>query len=336
MSELSRSYSFIMPFLILMLLKTSSKLSERDFFQLLLFALLILSVANFLLSILPKLTFYTDNLVVLYGEGKVYNEGYARYRAFGIIGQPGKAGIFSVISTMIALLHLRIYSNNKIIVYVIVFFSLISASLTLSRTALILILSVIIFFGSGFKLKLFLYAMIFFVFSYVLFLEPEYFKMLSRGFDLESGNYSTASHRLVSKLWALDTISDHWITVLFGVGDSKEYMSQFSHPYAFDLSLRTPDSTQTVWMLRYGLLGMLVAYAPIIYIFSLNFKSIWSDFSFRNMSIKLFPIGIVILLSLVDPMFHDAKINILNSILFMYVFQLILREKYEKSIGCRT
>lgn len=315
LSELARCFQLIFPIVIVgILLKKYIKI------EYLLFTIFILIFSHTLLMFLPKITPTYDFLVELYGEGHYYTAGYARYRGFGIIGQPGKAGMFSLLILVIALLHYTTYEKNPKLVFLIVVLSFISIALTLSRISLIFAFISLFTLVRGVKFKTLIFLIII-VSGVVLFtLFYEVVEVLVRGIDVSSGRYATASHRMVLKEWALEFISQNFTTLIFGMGDTKDYISQFSHPYAFDLSLRTPDSSHTVWLVRYGLIGMLIWYLPLIY---KVFKAMKASIKFVDKIYILYIPFLVFVLSFVDPFYHDVKLNIIASILYYYFFQFL-------------
>lgn len=277
--------------------------------------LLIISFANVLITISPHLK-VIENLSYIYAEGVIYSPGYSAFRATGLAGQPGKEGILSFLLIAISVL---INKYNKDAFSGWRFYTVILANstcilLTVSRTSLIMLLALLfVLFFRNIKLLAFI-AIALFVYAYV---EREFFgyliEKMARG-GLDEGKLSTLGHRLVLKEWALDVMSKRIDTVIFGIGDSKEYISRFRHPYAFDLTLKQPDSSQTVWMLRYGIVGLIIHYLPFIWCLICLLKK-----KVTNNLIEIAIIGSIVLFSLFDPPFHEPKSQILISFIIAMV-----------------
>lgn len=330
LSEFIRTFQIILPILCLTGLKNLTQEHSKN----IVYILVIISFFHAVLMFAPKVTTVFDSLVEVYGEGHYYTAGYSRYRGFGIIGQPGKAGMFGVICIIISLLHHYIFNSNKVAVLLVIVFSFMAIGMSLSRISLILSFFAFFYLIPRFKTKVALIVVFLIcVFSFVL-KNTELVETLFRGIDLDSGKYATASHRMVLKSWALDFISQRLDTMLLGVGDTKDYIAQFKHPYAFDLSLRTPDSSQTVWLVRFGLIGVLVGYAPLIY---MSCCITLSNLSIRDkLYISIVPVYIFTL-SFLDPFYHDSKICIIAAVLYFYFFTFLHRkEANNEDANCRT
>ena len=316
LSEFIRVFQLVLPIICLAGISSFNK----KYAGVIILSIMLFSLIHALLMLIPKFTLALDNIVELFGEGHYYTAGYSRYRGFGIIGQPGKAGMFSVLCIMIALIHYHTFKSNKLSVILTIIFSFVAIGLTLSRISIILSVVVLFFLIESRKVKVSLIVMLVLcLFSFVL-TNTQLVETLIRGIDLENGKYATASHRMVLKLWALDFISQRFDTLLIGVGDTKDYISKFTHPYAFDLSLRTPDSSQSVWLVRFGLIGVLVGYIPLVYIFICIMCS--NQPLGKKLYISIVPI-LIFILSFLDPFYHDSKISITAAILYLYIFSFL-------------
>jgi len=330
LSEYVRTFQLLLPVLLV-----SSLLGANFKIERVVNILLLLATCHFLLMLLPKLMVSIDSIVELYGEGHYYTAGYARFRGFGIIGQPGKAGMFSVLLIIISLIHFRLFNSCKYRVAFIVVLSFIAIFMTLSRISLVLAFLSFFILVKGSKLKLLMIVICSFLLFVFVVQNEDLVKTLTRGLDVSAGKYSTASHRMVLKEWALDFIGQRIDTLLIGVGDTKDYISQFKHPFAFDLSLRTPDSSQTVWLVRYGLIGVIIGYMPLIF---LGYRLLNSSLTALDKFTLIFVLFVMFIFSFVDPLYHDSKISIIISIYYIYFFCYLKKGSIRefKSNNCRT
>lgn len=280
-------------------------------------ALIIVSILNLIVCLSPHIPLIS-NLSYLYSEGIIYSPGYSAYRATGIAGQPGKEGIISFLLIAIFYMLRKKYPETikTNVVYIMTVINYICIVMTLSRTSLFITTAFLCYvFIKNYKL-LCIGTIVLVLYAYI---EREYFlyliERIMRG-GIGDGNLSTLGHRLVLKQWALDILSIRFDTVLFGIGDSKEDISRLTNSYASDLSLRQPDSSQTVWMLRYGMVGLLIHYAPFLY---LLYRLINNGFYKCNLEIVI--TCFILFFSLFDPPFHEVKSQVI--ICFLMVVSLI-------------
>ncbi|EKO3948594.1 hypothetical protein F2K80_003203 [Vibrio fluvialis] len=322
LSEFIRTFQTVFPIFCLCCLSFES----REKMEYIIFLVLILSFSHAFLMLLPKFTIAFDSMIELYGEGHYYTAGYARYRGFGIIGQPGKAGMFGVLCIIIGMIHYHIYQTCKFKILGIIFFSLLAIGISLSRTSLILVAISILFLIKSTRVKIILLMLVTTSILYFVLKDEELVELLTRGFDIQHGQYATASHRMVLKEWAFNFISQRYDTVITGVGDTKDYISRFTHPYAFDLSLRTPDSSQTVWLVRFGLVGVFIGYLPLLYMLYTIAKA---NISVEDKKFILLVPFLIFIYSFLDPFYHDPKILIISSLLYVY-FYIYLNVKIKR------
>lgn len=267
---------------------------------------LAISIFNFLLSYIPQVQLdqYSD-LVALYGEGENMSYGYASFRSFGIVGQPGKNAAFISFLSLGLLFFTQKKGYNTYLVWAFVLLNLVAIIFTASRTGLITF-SLIVFLFSAKRFKLSTRSVILFltigigIYYLIQFVGTIYdYELLSRG--LEENQTGTFDKRMYLKKWAFDVITDHPIQTLFGTGPSKEYLSSFTTSYADDLYLIAPDSSYTLWMLRYGFGGLIVFSLPFLYLFFSKVKNV------RKYYDLLFTIIILLFILQIDPLMHEPK-----------------------------
>lgn len=276
----------------------------------------IIVILNAIICIEPHL--FSNNLnslVELYGSGSVYTYGYSKFRAFGITGQPGKNGIFS---SLLVILIFLIFNNKKEIKIKWLFIILTTMSIlfTYSRISLILyILLLIIYLYTQFNIGKKIYFLIILVLLAITLnkLDIIDYEIIFRGLD--SGSLGTLGHRNHLRKWAFETIISSPIHFMFGIGPCKEYISQFTTSYASDLTLRNPDSSFTLWMLRYGFLGLIIFYTPYLYLLNVIKRT-------KLGSLALYLLIISLFISFFDPIFHEPKIQLLFWLIIFYILYL--------------
>ncbi len=296
-------------------------------------SIILISIVNFLMTFFPYIHMEPfATLANYYGEGPIYSAGYAGFRAFGIIGQPGKEAIFSAMLIFFTIILLQ-EKRFTLLLTLSIILNFIALIFTFSRTSLISLLFFILLYGVLENRRTlikssFIIFIVFFIFDYYFDLAT-FSQTFFRGLD--HGHSSTLGHRMHLKEWALDTISQHLGTFLIGIGPSKDYIGQFTTSYAFDLTLRNPDSSFTVWYLRYGLIGLILEYLPYVYLIYLNFKS-YKQFQYAK---AVFWVNaLVLFISFFDPPYHEPKTVIflwLLNIIFLLQIQFIKKEKERKN-----
>ncbi len=270
-------------------------------------AIILVSLFNLFLCTVPKFSLpMFENIVEVYGEGKVYTMGYAKYRAFGIVGQPGKNAAFSSLLILLLLFFLdKGYKKN--IIYISILANFVAILLTVSRTGLIFMFMILFLYLTlkiNFKIVFgFIFGMLLMFFFIDAFSEYYDIELLFRGLD--SGGVSTLDKRLYTKKWAFDTISGSFTQLIFGVGPSKEYLGGLKTDFADDLTLIAPDSSYTLWMLRYGLGGVLLFSMPFMVLLINFIKKI------RKKYVLYILLATVFVIAHIDPVFHEPKIQTL-------------------------
>ncbi|MAV04244.1 MAG: hypothetical protein CMC31_01090 [Flavobacteriaceae bacterium] len=322
-NDLSELIRPIFPMLIIFLFTRFLNIFSFDYLESFLSkGIIFLTIYSFFITIIGYIGYETLEIVTnSYGEAKIYSQGYAQFRSFGIIGQPGKQAYFCAL-LIIFLINLR-QNFSKFSLTFLIFINFVSLILTFSRTALFILIVIVSLIVFIFHTKKFFIAIIFsmlplFFLTTSDILENDILKILMRGIDLESGQFSTLSHRMVLKQWALEFISQRFDTIIIGVGSAKDYIEQFTHPYATDLTLRNPDSSFTLWYLRYGFVGITLQYLPYLALFFIGNKK----FTLTEYHLSLF---FVLTISFFDPAFHDIKVMI-----FQLLILLFLRMKANK------
>lgn len=282
--------------------------------------LIFISIFNFFLCYAPQTKMEQfEDLISFYGESPKLTYGYAGYRALGIAGQPGKnAALISFVSLGLLFFYQR-KGYRTILIVAVLLLNLVSIIFTASRTGLIAFLSIVtLFFVRSTKLNfatLLVLVAVPFAVSYVIDLVGSFYDydLLFRG--LGGDDINTFDKRIFLKKWSLDVITQHPITTIFGTGPSKEYLESFTTSYATDLFLTAPDSSYTLWMLRYGFGGLIVFSLPFFYFFFSRIKG-----HLKNYDVSLFIFVLFILLQ-IDPLMHEPKVQIiiwLTLSLFLY------------------
>ncbi|OUV04596.1 MAG: hypothetical protein CBC40_04495 [bacterium TMED80] len=307
----------IIPFYVLF-----KKISEKKSLNFILIWISIVTFLNFFLSLISKfdISFFLP-IIEAYGEGSIYSFGYSKFRAFGLVGQPGKNAIFCNIIVLISVYIFKKTSSRLPLLLVIL--NGFSILLTLSRVGLLIFFIIVIINFLNFEylrknfLKVFL---IFSITSFVLLnLSTEFFdfKFLFRGLE-GSDSYGTLGKRLYLKKWAFTLISENLNSILFGLGPCKDYLSSLSTYYASDLTLRQPDSSATLWMLRYGFLGMIIFYFP-------HFSILFSKRFFLTQVTVL-----VIIISNFDPPYHEPKTQLIYWMIIVFLFRFEKQKNYNE------
>jgi hypothetical protein len=244
------------------------------------------------------------NFSMLYSTGDVYNAGYAQFRAFGIIGQPGKLGFFSIIlSIYLLIIGIRTEKYTYYFLSLLTFACAVSSFSRISLITYAIAVLTIPIVMKKVKVGFFVITVYIAFTGWVITEHYDKVEFLLRGVSLENLEFATLGHRLVLKQWSLDVLSNNFVHILMGVGSPKEYLESFIHPYAQDITLRHPDSSQTVILLRFGLLGSTIFYLVYIWVLRLYLK--------KRQFLTSMIITLYIVLSILDPTFHDLKLHVL-------------------------
>jgi hypothetical protein len=282
------------------------------------------TIFNFILSVVSKFDLtILKPLVESYAEGPIYSFGYSKFRAFGLIGQPGKNAIFCNL-LVLALIYLNKINKSKIILGFIILNGM-SIILTLSRVGLLIYIFIISINYINFNTikKYFLSILIIVIglayFLYYLSLDFFDFNLLLRGIDDGGSKLGTLGKRLYLKQWSFDVISQNINSLLFGVGPCKDYLASLTTTFADDLTLRHPDSSFTLWMLRYGFIGLVLFYLPHI-------KMLFSKRKFLIQTV-----AIILVISNLDPPYNEPKTQVLYwlIILFLLKFENLKKQSFK-------
>jgi len=280
-------------------------------------SIIIISIINFSMTFFPYIRVEPFSTFANYfGEGPIYSAGYASYRAFGIIGQPGKEAIFSAMLIFFSIILLQEKRLTTLLAISIIL-NFIAIILTFSRTSLISLIFFVFLYGILDSRKtlvksIFIILIIFFMFDYYFDLSS-FGQLFYRG--MGHGSLSTLGHRMHLKEWALDTISQNLGTLLVGIGPCKDYIGQFTTSYAFDLTLRNPDSSFTVWYLRYGIIGLAIEYLPYLYIVYLSIKSYSKSYYAKAI---MWTNIMLLFISFFDPPYHEPK-----TVIFLWLLNIV-------------
>jgi hypothetical protein len=278
------------------------------------FLLTAIGFVNLLACILLRAGIFDSS--IFYGETASYDQSYSSIRSIGIIGQPGKMGLFSAFSVFsLAVGHSisRLKLIKRLAIIGVVLF-LMSAFLSFSRTGIILSLTALLAFQS--KLPQFIIMVVCIVGAIAA--DDEMVSLLLRGSDSEVLNISSLNNRNVLREKAFETVLGDPVSFAFGFGPSKEAADMIPLPI-IGHSLRYPDSSLTLIVFRYGLLGVVAAaytFYSVLKSFGIKF------FVFRKKIGFVFCVMCGVSLCL-DPVWHDPKVLII----FLFGLRLLSKLK---------
>jgi len=276
---------------------TASKLGADSYLKTLAVAALVAAAANLIVILFG---FYSEeSWVDLFGETARFDSSYAKVRAFGAIGQPGKLGMWGGLTCVLGGVLRRIPALRSYALGLTVL-GLVSAAASFSRVGIILAaLATLGLWGRYGALMVVMCA-----FAGMVFRGDEAGVLLLRSDG--AVDFSSLDNRLVLRQVAYETISEEPVRFLLGFGPSKEAADQVTVPMV-DHSLRHPDSSFTVVLFRYGLLGVLAAGILVETVVG------WRR-TLRTAAVRREAITFLIITGLgvsLDPLFHDAKVLIL-------------------------
>jgi len=290
----------------------------------------ILIIFNFIFTFLPWIRLEPFwSMSDYFGLSSVFHKGYASYRAYGIAGQPGIEAICINI-LFILLFYFKSLNTHKFITFIIYilfllnFMALIS---TVSRIGLVFFVFILIFYSIFSKSVRYIFlAFLAIVFLFILYNYEEILKvidMYSRGIDFNTGKAGTLEYRLNYKFLIADLLSIRIDTLLFGIGPSKDFLEN---------PLRNPDSSFSVYNIRFGFLGLFLYVLPQLFTLFYAIKSILNKALFNIHERKYIFVIIVLyvylfLVSNLDPGFDDIKLNILNYTLVGIFFGIITNKR---------
>ena len=293
----------------------SSAFEYKESLKILVISLTLISIINLTVILLVRLELW--DLAYVFGETQQFDYSYARIRSVGIIGQPGKLALFSALGALCCVFCMKISigSVDRALLFVAFGCYLISAFFTLSRIGIILsILTILIL---PIRLQLIISAVA--VLAVWQFIDPQLIELLLRLDSSGTANLSSLEYRNTMRSYAFNYIGDEFKTSLLGFGPSKEAADVLYLPIK-DHSLRFPDSSFTLVLFRYGMLGIIVSVIinlVTVKVFGINYKVIFTRIGAITLSIYL-------LAMLLDPIWHDPKIII------MYLISLKLLAEVSK------
>jgi hypothetical protein len=294
---------------------------EEAIHRFLLVALLSITAYNFAFSVLPFLRiepFYS--LSEYFGEDETFHKAYAAFRAYGITGQPGTQAILTNV-LIVGLLFLLDSGRRRMLCSLALLMNVAVLLVTFSRVGLLmlaLILGLHLLLTRSRALLIALAAGgaigVGLVMAYWETLVP-YTLLMLRGLDLAEGDLGTLEYRLRFKAQILSAISGRFDTVLFGYGPAKAYLE------ALPGNLRNPDSSYSVYLVRYGVLGAVLYLLPYLYLLGYALLSRpQSEFLRRYRSMLLVLLAFIFTVANLDPPFEQWKIVlIMNVLLGIYV-----------------
>ncbi len=305
--------------------------------QALLKALTFLIILNFVVSVFPVLGFMEiAKFSSWFGLGKEFHAGYATYRAFGIVGQPGVLAMFCNFCALLLYFYYVDFKRQKknifpiIILSLMVFFTILASA---SRIGLgfwlinFILASILI---KELRLLFFTLLATIIIVTFIYWSElSDYILLISRGINLQEGTTGSLGFRLIYKILIFDLLSKDFTSFLFGLGPSREILQA---------PLRHPDSSVSVYNIRYGYLGFLIYSAPVLFIFYLSCRALfWKNF-FLKKDVRLFILTSLVvqiyflMVGHLEPAFEDFKLNVLYFYLCGFTVSVInLRHKEEYS-----
>jgi hypothetical protein len=269
----------------------------------------ILGICNITVCVLVK--FSLVDLSYYYGETNAYDMTYTLIRSIGIIGQPGKMALFSAVSILGLGLAYSVVSSKvyKFMALGALYVFLLASFFSLSRTGLILSALAIFSFGRTIAIStVFVGAWIFYV-----SIDEATLRLLLRVTDSSELDVSSLEYRNILRTYALSHVFENPWSLLFGFGPSKEAADMLPLPMAGH-SLRYPDSSITLVVFRYGMLGVITLAVTLYATFYQFGGKIKSLFSFNGVLLA----GFTAVAANLDPLWHDPKLVI------VYIYVLLL------------
>lgn len=231
----------------------------------------------------------------IYGLSTVFNEGYGKFRSFGVAGQPGVQGTYNIIFFT---LNVALYRSKNLSFKLFIFLSflnIVATILTGSRIAIGITTFLLLFLSLLDRKCLVIFAIGLVIFIPKL-LDSDILQMLARGSS--NLNIATLIYRLEYKIQVLTMLNMGIFDSLIGIGPSKDWLGQH---YS---RLRHPDSLHTVYLIRFGLLGSsVIILFLLITLYSMT-KYFWDRILFLLVTALLF----------LEPSVLDVRV------LFLYTF----------------
>ena len=269
----------------------------------------ILGIFNIVVIALVR--FSLVDLSYYYGETEAYDMAYTSVRSVGIIGQPGKLALFSAISILGLGFAYSIISSRRyqFVALFTAYVFLVASLLSFSRTGLILSAVAILSFGRGIGISTLVAAAL----VVYLLIDDATLLLLLRATDYSELDVSSLEYRNVLRAHAFTHVFESPGSLLLGFGPSKESADMLPLPIPGH-SLRYPDSSMTLVIFRYGMLGVITLVVTIFAAFSQFGGKIKSFFSFNGALLAV----ITVVAASLDPLWHDPKVVII------YIYVLLL------------
>jgi len=304
------------------------KYSFKENTQSLLKVLTFLIILNFIVSVFPVLGFNEiAKFSAWFGLGVEYHAGYAGFRAFGIVGQPGVLAIFCNFCALLLYFYYIDYKSKKkntsliILLYLLLFFSILASGSRIGLGFWFINFIVASVFIKKLRILLFVLVTTIILVTYVYWVElSDFVSLMSRGINLAEGTTGSLGFRLMYKVLIFDLLSNDLISFFFGIGPSKEVLQA---------PLRHPDSSISVYNIRYGYLGLLIYSTPILLIFYFSCTAFFKKTNSLNNSKRLFlTVSMVVqiyflVVGHLEPAYEDFKINVLFFYLCGFTVSLI-------------
>ena len=279
--------------------------------------LVALVILNFIVAVGPFISSPVSLFSEIFGLGPEYHEGYARFRAFGIVGQPGILGIYCNIIHIILFFIISLQGKtkkDKIVLFILALLNAITLLSSFSRISVgfFLLINISLYISNREIRSYINYIFILALFVCIYFISDilDMMPFLWRGVDLSLGNFGTLGMRLQYKVLILELLSENFATSVFGIGPSKEFLQP---------PLRHPDSSFSLFLLRFGILGQILYIIPIVFSIMILRKSLCQHRrGFGNLVHYKYIKTILIiniylfLVAQLEPAYSDIKINFLN------------------------
>jgi hypothetical protein len=282
-------------------------------------AMLALGLLNITVSMVVKFSLF--DLSYYYGETEAYDMSYTSIRSVGIIGQPGKMALFSALSILGLGFAYSVASSRayKFVALISAYIFLLTSFLSLSRTGITL--SVLAIFAFGKKIAISTLCVV----ALILYLlvDDATILLLLRATDSSDFDASSLEYRNILREYAFKYVFENPGSMLLGFGPSKESADMLPLPIPGH-SLRYPDSSITLVVFRYGILGAITLAITLYTTFALFGAKLKTLFTFEGSLLLL----ITLVAANLDPLWHDPKIVIIY-IYTLFLFSLSVRRKFK-------
>ena len=287
-----------------------------------------LIILNAIVSVFPVLGFKEiAQFSSWFGLGEEFHAGYATYRAFGIVGQPGVLSMFCNFCALLLYFYYFDFNRKKknifpiIILLILVFFTVLASGSRIGLGFWIINFILASLLIKELRLLLFASSAAIVLVAYIYWNElSDFVLLMSRGINFKEGTTGTLGFRLMYKILIFDLLSDDFTSFLFGIGPSREVLQA---------PLRHPDSSVSVYNIRYGYLGLIIYSIPVLFVFYLSCHAfVWG----KNLIKKDFRLFLATSLAVqiyflivghLEPAYEDFKMNVLFFYLCGFTVSLI-------------